>query len=50
MVTWIAVFQGYNCIPTSEGIGRATTRSVVYASLAILALDFILTTLMLGGW
>jgi phospholipid/cholesterol/gamma-HCH transport system permease protein len=47
-VTWIAVFQGYDCEPTSEGIGRATTRTVVYASLAVLGLDFILTALMFG--
>lgn len=50
IATWIAVFQGYNCVPTSEGISRATTRSVVYASLAVLGLDFILTALMVGGW
>ncbi|PVZ71916.1 lipid asymmetry maintenance ABC transporter permease subunit MlaE [Pelagibaculum spongiae] len=49
VVTWIAVFQGFNCIPTSEGIGRATTRTVVYGSLAILGLDFILTAVMFGG-
>lgn len=49
-VTWVAVFQGYDCVPTSEGIGRATTRTVVYSSLLILGLDFILTTLMMGGW
>ncbi len=50
VVTWIAVFQGYDCIPTSEGISRATTRSVVYASLAVLGLDFVLTAMMMGGW
>jgi phospholipid/cholesterol/gamma-HCH transport system permease protein len=49
-VTWIAVFQGYDCVPTAEGISRATTRYVVYASLAVLCLDFILTAMMLGGW
>jgi len=48
VVTWIAVFQGYDAVPTSEGIGRATTRTVVYASLAILGLDFILTAVMFG--
>ncbi len=48
VVTWIAVFQGYDCEPTSEGISRATTRTVVYASLAILGLDFVLTALMFG--
>jgi phospholipid/cholesterol/gamma-HCH transport system permease protein len=47
---WIAVYQGNNCVPTAEGIGRATTRTVVYASVAILGLDFILTAMMMGGW
>lgn len=50
VATWIAVYQGYVCVPTAEGIGRSTTRTVVYASLAILGLDFILTALMMGGW
>jgi phospholipid/cholesterol/gamma-HCH transport system permease protein len=49
VVTWIAVFQGYDLIPTSEGISRATTRTVVYSSLAVLGLDFVLTALMFGG-
>ena len=49
-VTWIAVFQGYDCEPTSEGISRATTRTVVYASLAVLGLDFVLTAVMFGGF
>ncbi len=48
LVTWIAVFQGYDTVPTSEGIGRATTRTVVYSSLAILGMDFLLTALMFG--
>ncbi|GAB2796134.1 lipid asymmetry maintenance ABC transporter permease subunit MlaE [Halomonas shantousis] len=48
VVTWIAVFQGYDLIPTSEGISRATTRTVVYASLAVLGLDFVLTAVMFG--
>jgi len=46
VVAWIAVFEGYDCVPTSEGLGQATTRTVVYSSLAILFLDFILTALM----
>ena len=50
VVTWIAVFQGYDCVPTPEGISRATTRSVVYSSLVILGLDFVLTTMMMKGW
>lgn len=48
VITWIAVYQGLECIPTSEGIGRATTRTVVYASLATLGLDFFLTAVMFG--
>lgn len=46
VVTWIAIYQGYNSVPTSEGIARATTRSVVYSSLAVLGLDFFLTAIM----
>ena len=46
VVTWIAVYKGYNCEPTSEGISRATTSTVVQSSLLVLALDFILTALM----
>lgn len=46
VVTWIAVFQGYDAMPTSEGVSRATTRSVVYSALAVLALDFVLTAMM----
>lgn len=48
VVTWVAVFQGYDSVPTSEGISQATTKTVVYSSLAILGLDFILTALMFG--
>ena len=46
VVTWVAVFEGYDAIPTSEGVSRATTRTVVHSSLAILGLDFILTAIM----
>ncbi|MES2488386.1 MAG: lipid asymmetry maintenance ABC transporter permease subunit MlaE [Pseudomonadota bacterium] len=45
-VSWIAVYQGYHAAPTSEGVSRATTSTVVVSSLAILALDFILTAFM----
>ncbi len=48
-VTAIALFEGYDATPTAEGVSGATTRTVVTASLAILALDFILTALMLRG-
>ncbi|MEW6981197.1 lipid asymmetry maintenance ABC transporter permease subunit MlaE [Colwelliaceae bacterium 6471] len=46
VVTWIAVYKGYACEPTSEGISRATTATVVHSSLLVLALDFVLTALM----
>ena len=48
-VVWIALFNGYDSIPTSEGISQATTKTVVHASLVILGLDFILTAIMFGG-
>ena len=50
VVIWIAVFQGFTCIPTAEGISQATTKTVVYASLSVLGFDFILTAMMIGGW
>ena len=46
--TWIALFQGYDATPTSEGVSRATTRTVVHSALAVLGLDFIMTALMFG--
>jgi phospholipid/cholesterol/gamma-HCH transport system permease protein len=49
VVSGIAVFEGYDSVPTSEGVSRATNRTVVYSSLAVLALDFIMTALMFGG-
>ncbi|MGC3345196.1 ABC transporter permease [Enterococcus faecalis] len=48
-VTWISLFNGYDAIPTSAGISRATTRTVVHSSLAVLGLDFVLTALMFGN-
>jgi len=45
-VTFVAIFQGYEAQPTPEGVSRATTRTVVLASLAVLGLDFVLTALM----
>ncbi len=46
VVSWISIFEGADCIPTSEGVSSATTRTVVYSSLAILGLDFLLTAVM----
>ena len=48
VVTWIAIFEGNDAVPTSEGVSRATTRTVVHSALAVLGLDFILTALMFG--
>jgi phospholipid/cholesterol/gamma-HCH transport system permease protein len=50
IISWIAVFQGYSCIPNAAGMARATTKTVVYSSLAVLGLDFVMTSMMLGGW
>jgi len=48
IISWIAVYEGYYSAPTSEGVSEATTRTVVTSSLAVLGLDFILTSLMFG--
>ena len=45
-VTFVALFQGYEAQATPEGVSRATTRTVVVASLAVLAMDFVLTASM----
>ncbi len=39
----LAVWEGYNAIPTAEGVGRATTRTVVITAIAVLVLDFMIT-------
>lgn len=48
ITTWIALFEGYDAVPTAEGVSRATTRTVVNSAFSILGLDFILTALMFG--
>ncbi len=45
-VSFVALRQGFEAQPTPEGVARATTRTVVLASLSVLALDFVLTALM----
>ncbi len=50
IVTWISVYQGFYSDPNAAGISRATTKTVVYGSLLILAFDFVLTAVMMGGW
>ncbi len=48
-VSLIAVFEGYDSVPTAEGVSRAITRTVVTSAMAILALDFVLTSFMFRG-
>ncbi len=48
-ISLIAVFEGYTAEPTAEGVATATTRTVVFGSLAVLALDFVLTVFMFRG-
>lgn len=43
----IAVWEGYNAVPTAEGVGRATTRTVVITAIAVLILDFMITAAMI---
>ena len=50
VVTWIAVYQGFYSKPSASGISESTTKTVVYSSLMVLALDFVLTAIMMGGW
>ena len=45
-VTFVALLQGFSAQPTPEGVSRATTRTVVVASLAVLGFDFLLTAMM----
>jgi len=47
VVSLIAVFQGYTTAPTSEGVAYATTRTVVFSSIAVLALDFVMTAFLM---
>jgi len=48
LITWVAVFQGYDAPPTAEGMSMATTRTVVISSVLILATDFMLTLVFFG--
>ncbi len=50
VITWVSVYQGFYSPPNAAGISQATTKTVVYSSLLVLALDFVLTSLMMGGW
>jgi len=46
LITWVALFNGYYVVPTSQGISNSTTQTVVISSLLVLAMDFLLTVLM----
>ena len=48
-VSLVAVFEGYDAVPTAEGVSGSIKRTVVYSALAILALDFVLTSFMFRG-
>jgi phospholipid/cholesterol/gamma-HCH transport system permease protein len=43
----LAVWEGYNAIPTAEGVGRATTRTVVITAIVVLIFDFMITAVVL---
>jgi phospholipid/cholesterol/gamma-HCH transport system permease protein len=47
--SFVAVYQGFEAKATPEGVARATTRTVVISSLAVLAMDFLLTALMFSS-
>lgn len=46
LIAIVALFHGFNAVPTSEGVSNATTRTVVHSSLGVLGLDFVLTAIM----
>ena len=50
VITWTALYQGYYSEPNAKGMSIATTKSVVFSSLLVLALDFVLTAIMMKGW
>ena len=50
LVTWVAVFQGYDAPPTAEGMSKATTQTVVVSSVLILATDFLMTLVFYGDF
>ena len=49
LASLFAVWEGYNAIPTAEGVGRATTRTVVITAIAVLIFDFMITAAMIRG-
>lgn len=49
LITWVALYNGYYVVPNAQGISKATTQTVVVASLLILGMDFVLTIFMFGA-
>jgi phospholipid/cholesterol/gamma-HCH transport system permease protein len=47
-VSLVAVFEGYHADPTPEGVGLATTRTVVISSVLVLLLNYLLTAAFLS--
>ena len=50
IISWISLYQGYHCTPNSNGIAKATTKTVVYCCMSVLGADLILTSIMFGGF
>lgn len=44
----VAVYEGYHAEPTAEGVSRATTRAIVVAAVAVLAINFLITAIVVG--
>ncbi|MBE8158396.1 MAG: lipid asymmetry maintenance ABC transporter permease subunit MlaE [Betaproteobacteria bacterium] len=47
VAVFIAIYEGYFCVPTAEGVASATTRTVIKGSLAVLGFNFVLTAFMI---
>lgn len=47
VAAFIAIYEGYFCVPTAEGVASATTRTVIKGSLAVLGFNFVLTAFMI---
>lgn len=45
--TLMAVYQGFHAVPTAEGVGLATTRTVISSSVLVLLFDYMLTAAFL---
>lgn len=47
LASWLAVYYGWTCKPTGEGVALATTQTVIATAIAVLLLDFVMTAMML---